>query len=996
METGKHYREDSIPQLNKGYGLFVQIIIYTLMFAVAAAGAYIFFIIGGSTFLKAAASGNKDGVAQIYPSYVAVKHLVQSLLAGEGWSGWNWSIGLGGDNWNMFASKLANPFTYLIIAAPDDKIDMSYTLVAVLKQYCTGLAFMIFGRKVGLDHRQNIMGGMCYAFSMWMLLTVTAQSGFDTAAILFPLLVLGTEKIIRKESPLLFILTVFFFLTSGVVWGYAAGIMIIIYYFVRCIVSGELRDMRSFGKTTGIYILSGIAGILIAAAFVAEILLSMTSATTDTGSGKDMWFTLRQYIAVPVALYKAAQTGAPSYSAIGLPIIGVMLMPLMVTGLFKKKPQSFMAIACLIGTQIPFVCRMFNGFSYASGRWFFMVALFVTWAAMDNLTEDTFRSTAKCIIMELWVLITAGWVIYTYIPMGMSDKKTAITAAVGIIIATFIVIVGHIKAKEDSKEREGKPVSRKGLVRLIRKTAVLLIALAVIADIAEIQMIRSFTHARDGVPGYSYAGEAFAEIMKTPETAVPEIQAADTSFYRSDQVGGYYGIRTSGAKVNENIMLGTRSVYTCFSSAPSAWHEYNKAVGNCAGNYRRTLIFSNDNRPMLDYLTGVKYFVGKRVESKGKHNGSLYVPYGYDKIDPVNGYEIFRNKYCMGLGTTYDKYITESEFFEYPVVQREQVLMQTAVVPDEYANDAERLGGVTHATKEDIKVDIKSVDYKIFADEYCDIDQEAKQITVYNLTEMVGDEEIKNEAKLHITLPEIKNSQVILAFENFTRDTMTYEENAELLYGKVPKWKNQNFLAKVRRKSFKDTEGFKIRVKVLQNGRKKAAKCEAGGVRSFNDLDNYDINLGYYENLYGDLNISITNPGYYHYDDIKVYAIPMDGYEANAAKLDNASYKIESWSNDYVNGTVNNEKDGIMYFSILRNPGWHVYVDGEKVSKINDVNISFIGAAVPAGEHKVELVYEYPYKPLIFGGMAAGVILMLILVIGYHRNKRKQRKAAIH
>ncbi|MBQ3292663.1 MAG: YfhO family protein [Mogibacterium sp.] len=993
METGKHFREgiDEIElKLNKKPGLFKQILIYTIMFLITAAGAYAFFILGKSTFLKAAAGGNKDGIAQIYPSYVAVKHLVQGLIAGQGMSGWNWSIGLGGENWNMFAAKLANPFTYLIIAAPDDKIDLSYTLVAVFKQYCAGLTFMLFGRKVGFDHRQNIMGGMCYAFSMWMFMTATAQSGFDTAAILFPLLVLGAEKIIENESPLLFILTVFFFLTSGVVWGYAAGIMIVIYYFVRSIISGKLRDFPHFGKTTGLYILSGIAGILIAAAFVAEILLSMTSATTDTGSGKQAWFTLRQYIGVPIALYKAAQTGAPSYSAIGLPIIGVMMMPLMIPGIFKKKPQAFMAVACLVGTQIPAVCRLFNGLSYPSGRWFFMVAFFVTWAAIENLTMDTFRSVWKCLVMELWVLLTAGWVIYTYIPMGMSGKKTAFTAACGILFATFIVIVGHIKAREEYKESQGLPLSS-GFAGLIRKSAVLLIALAVMADIVEIETIGSFTRAMDGVPGYSHVGEAYSGIMATPETAVPEIQAADPDFYRSDQVDGYYGIRTSGAKVNENIMFNTRSVYTCFSSAPSAWHEYNKAVGNAAGNYRRTLIASNDNRAMLDYLTGVKYFVGKSENDTKKNHASLYVPFGYERVEDVNGYEVYKNKYCMGLGTTYDKYITEEEFFKYPVEVREQVLMQAAVLPERYHENTEKIGNVKHATTDDIKLKVNEVDYKMEAVKKCEIDPDARQITVFNLAEVVDGKEEKTSGKFNITLPEIKNSQVILAFENFRRQELNYDDTAMLFYGKVPEWKNQSLLAKIRRKSFKDNTGFKITAKISQNGSKKGAKCEAGGVRSFNDIDTYDLNLGYFDTLSGDVTVQISNHGYYTYDAIKVYAIPMDGYEKNAAKLDAASYKIENWDNDYVNGTVNNEEDRILYLSILRNPGWHIYIDGEKAHKIKDVNISFIGAMVPAGSHQVELVYEYPYQRLIFGAMGAGVILMLVLVIRYHVRRRKNK-----
>ena len=941
MATDKHLKLER-PKTEYGFGK--QLLIYTLLFIIAALGAYSFYMIGNTVFITADKGGNKDGIAQIMPSYIAVKHLVQGLLAGEGFSAWNWTIGLGSDNWNMFASKLANPFTYMIIAFPEEKIDLGYTLISVFRQFCVGISFMFFGRKVKLTGNQNVLGGLCYAFSMWMIMTIPDQSSFNNAALLFPLLVLGTEKIIDKESPLVFIISVFYFLTVGVVWGYASGIMIVFYFFLRMIMNGSLKQPKEFFGTTGRFMLSGVTGILLASFFVAEILMSMTAATQDTGSAKETWFSLATYLAVPKSLYMTTNTGASSYSAIGLPIVAVLLMPMIIHKLLKGRTESLMAVLLLIGTQIPIVCRMFNGFSYPSGRWFYMVAFFVTWAAIENFSIETFRSRTSCIIMELWLILTAGWIVYRHMVLGWDNRKTALAALAGFLLGTAIIILGHVRA--DLMSREGG-VATYGLAC---RTAIVLIMLITVLDIVEIGVVDSFTHEHAGVPGNAYLGESYDAVMGTSEKAMRTIQERDGSFYRYDKRGGYYGIRTVGAVINSSIALGTRPIYTCFSTAPSSWHEYNKVVGNGCGNYRRTLVDGNDGRPMLDYLMGVKYFIGSPTDPNEESNqrASLYVPYAYGEKEDIDGYEVFTNKYCMGLGTSYPQYITESELMAYPVQLREQVLMQAAVVPDSYEG---KLGGVKHASDADIKTYNDTVEIEMAGREGVEVDLENNRLTV---NDPEGFALVKTGA--------IENRQLIIAFENFKREGGG---------------------------GFKLKTAYETRFRNKKRTVWKGTKSEAGGIRSFNDVDSYYINLGYFEKSPEMFEIHISSPGTYTFDSIKVYAVPMDQYDESASLLDSRKFEISDWGDDFAVGTMTCGEDSIMYFSILKNQGWHIYVDGEEAKKINDVNISFTGAVLPAGEHKVELRYLYPYKYMLIATTAAGLILTVVIMIAYFR-KRKE------
>ena len=137
--------------------------------------------------------------------------------------------------------------------------------------------------------------------------------------------------------------------------------------------------------------------------------------------------------------------------------------------------------------------------------------------------------------------------------------------------------------------------------------------------------------------------------------------------------------------------------------------------------------------------------------------------------------------------------------------------------------------------------------------------------------------------------------------------------------------------------------------------------------------------------------VDLNKNGTYAFDAIKVYAVPMDDYDRNAEVLDSRRFEISEWDDDFAKGTMTCAEDSIMYFSILKNKGWHIYVDGEKVQKIKDVNISFTGALLPAGEHEVELRYAYPYKNILFASTAAGLLLTAVMMIIYLR-KKKLRK----
>ena len=268
--TSRHYAE---PELSREWNWKKQWLVYTGLFVVTALLVFAAFFVYQKTLLKG--KGNVDGLMQHYPSYTKLKRVLA-----QGGEGWSWDVGLGASFFDTFKGKLTNPLTYLLLAFPQKYLDMAYDFVTILRQYLAGVAFLIFGREVKLTTEQNVLGAFAYAFSGWAIIATLTQGTFNNSMMLFPILIMGAERILKGKSPLVFIVAEVLFLASTVLWAYIAGIFVILYFIVRYFhfygKNGALRTTlppdqpawKSFAGHFGGFIGDGLIGLMISAIFV--------------------------------------------------------------------------------------------------------------------------------------------------------------------------------------------------------------------------------------------------------------------------------------------------------------------------------------------------------------------------------------------------------------------------------------------------------------------------------------------------------------------------------------------------------------------------------------------------------------------------------------------------------------------------------------------------------------------------------------------------------
>ena len=154
---------------------------------------------------------------------------------------------------------------------------------------------------------------------------------------------------------------------------------------------------------------------------------------------------------------------------------------------------------------------------------------------------------------------------------------------------------------------------------------------------------------------------------------------------------------------------------------------------------------------------------------------------------------------------------------------------------------------------------------------------------------------------------------------------------------------------------------------------------------------NFLMNLGITkENQGNKLKLTFNKKGTYTFDDLKILAVDMKKYQSKINNLKTNVMENIKYGNNYISGTVNLTKNGILQITTSYSDGWKVYIDGKEKEVIR-VNKAFIGTIIEAGEHVVEFKYETPYLKSGVVFSILGFILYIVLVMVENKINYKVR-----
>ena len=192
-----------------------------LSFIVPMAALLLLRLISSVTFAGKYSMLYSDCYHQYYPFFKAYR---SALLSGESLL-FNWNVGLGMDYLGLISYYLASPLNLLSVLLPESWMLGYFSMLMPIKLSLASLFFAIFLKKIfGKEDFSICLFGCFYAFCAWALGYQWNIMWLDTFALL-PLVVLGMVRLLRERNFMLYTLTLFLSIFSN----YYIGLFVCIF-----------------------------------------------------------------------------------------------------------------------------------------------------------------------------------------------------------------------------------------------------------------------------------------------------------------------------------------------------------------------------------------------------------------------------------------------------------------------------------------------------------------------------------------------------------------------------------------------------------------------------------------------------------------------------------------------------------------------------------------------------------------------------------------------
>ena len=944
--------------------------LYSILFVFIALIIFFPFLYMNQTLLT-----TDDGFLQHFSTLKKLRNMVSQVIHGGGIPFWSWDLGLGSDTTGALATVIFDPFCYIAAAFPPQYHDISYTLTIILQMYVAGLAFIGYANAARMTKSHALWGSIAYAFSAWVMQAALHHNGFVTVAICFALLMMGVEKVFQGESPVVLILAATASAITYFYFAYMSAIMIFLYLIVRYFTDTKKKTFQGFA----IYMLRFVGYVIAAACLSLPVILPviyiLQCAPKSAATTFSIFFDIKIYVQY-FSVLLTEQELFGNYSSIAVVPLFLIMLPVMFRKIQKKEatPAMIMLLISFIMLLLPICNSIMNGGSYPVGRWCYAATFFFIVGGIQCLSDSYIQSPqfrkATCYLL----LFLGVWtILICRILLGLLNETS-------ILIASFNLLCAYIFL---SLIQENKIRNRKSSM----------ITLLLIVNILGVYTIRFSPSVSQTLNNYVSVGTEYEKMMTSTQKSATAIK--DTSFYRTDQIDTISLIdvpenseftntsyRPAHTPANESMYFGTRSLYTYLSTTQNTLFSFYKVMGNNAGYYRRICTYSNDNRTRLDFLMGVKYFLGNNPKNNLPTGANEFAPYGFKNyMTTKEGVEILRNKYSIGLGCTFDSYITETELETLSYPDREQALMEHVVLPDNASTD------LFHGDPSSISAGSKSVAFDVKQMESVssdDVDFLKNGNTNAEKTFTVDD--MNGSVVLDVT-ENVKNSEIYVYFHNLKRipksKKSAMEENQKVKNNPVLAFKNWFAYS-----SYKDYGNFSVIAE--KNSIVKKAINSIGDVQGFSDIEDYMLNMGDYKDITGEIKLSFETAGTYTYDSFEIIAVPISTYKREAKNLQTHKFRQKTVTDDYLKGTVQIDSPSIVYLSVPYNPGWKVYIDGQQCKDVTIADYNFTGIPLSeTGTHTIELRYRPVGFTIGVIGFFAGTVMTIFLGIYFYIRRKR-------
>lgn len=925
---------DMITWLKKHYYLtFFLVFLFTGMVAFAP------FWVNGRSFIWT--SSTQDGLEQHYNALMYLgkwgREIISGLLKNHTLEIplWDFSIGYGSDViTSLHYYAIGDPLNLLSILVPSQYTENLFNFLVLFRVFLAGISFSAYCFYMKKGKRETLLGAVVYMFCGYVLFAFARHPYFINPMIYLPLLLMGAEKLMKKNRPMQFVGIVFLMTISNFYFSYMLLFLLVVYVGVRFFTAHHdsiVKDALVYMAKFAACIMWGL--LMASVVFLPTVIQLFSGGRISSGATLPALYELAQYQRTLAGYLNGGDTG--KWICLGYAPIAIIALFVLFMKRKKYKELKIGFILLTIMALFPVFGYVFNGAAYVTNRWIFGYSFLIAFIFVNMWKE--IMSLSKVEKRRLVIIPAVYFVILLCFDNG--TKENTMASMVILLLMTFVV---------SQNRRENQKT-------LLIYMEVLCLTILSIGVNVKYQF---GVHEGDYISQFIDAGKARRTLYQTGDYALRKAEEDFSTIKRVDHPDGMknssWQNKTYGISYFGSLENGVISQFLDEMGIPFFYPSWYQNL---------------DSRTMLNELVSVRYYVSEETEGRN--------PYGYtvtsvENVDPPGKsvkYSVAENEYALPLGYTYDTYITRDMYESMDPVQRQEALMQGVVLE----------GSVSGYDKTDVSYTNRKPDY---------------EIECLSNVWKDGDKYIagKGGAQLKLTFegqPDCETYVYIKGIEiEGKSEKELYFDTDESHYDQ----KQWEALSKMRKNELNYNHRYyiypqKFDLVFSTENTSEKMRYLTDAYDYNHDQEEFVVNLGYQEEAVNSITITLPERGVYDLGDLEVVCQPMTQYEEQAAKLAEDVMENEKIGTNSVSGTISLNEDKILCLSIPYSKGWTAYVDGEE-TELLQANTMCMAIPLGKGDHSIELRYETP-------GLKAGAILSGVSLLAYAAGiflfrKRKQ------
>ncbi len=946
---------------------------YTLLFAAVAWFVFSAFWLAHVSFVW-----NLDGRGQHLARLIYIsknfRDSLRDLLAGRGWTFPLYDFRSG-----LTALDLQIGFPQILaILCPPDRMDRFYNVLVLFNYYMAGLSFSALGLYFQKKPMPVLAGAISYAFCGFALFSGVRHPHFMVAMWFLPLLIIGTEKVLKKESSWLLLVMVFLSITTqwGLYFSCMNALLVALYMTVRFFDLYKTDRLREYFHLWGRMCIWGGIPVMLAGAVMVPSFFLLTG-TGRVGREITAFRNLAHYGIRYYRDFVSSFIGIPDmvddWTILGF---GVLSGPCLLW-LFTKRRRGLRTLRILfvmltLLLWIPAAGYVLSGFSNIANRFCFAYALCIS-AVITWMFPEEIRSWRDLIIPVIWLALYSAVPVAARKPIPAFRILWGLTAVIpgimllGLFLSKRFGGVHHsvhpaknsdkylgeahqsVQPAKNSDKYLGEAYhsvqpakilsNRFGQVLQLAFLMLVCVSACVSANLLYSPHHSNYVAEFIRSPYELWDKEQYAFLAKSPKVR------QDTGLFRV--AGSSMSFQELNMPFYYSLNGVTMYPYYGWSEPYMRWLSEMEYTFNV--NRQEIYGFRTNARTLT--LEGVKYFALREREG-------VQAPVGFTQVDLVDNGQvrnrILRNENALPLGYTYDAYISREQYDALSPLDRQESLMNCVLLEKPPVQSGiEASQGVQSAQK--IPYSIEQMDGVSWKDGKLKVR--------------------KAGAKMTLSYSGVPQAEAWLRIVDLdlTRGSSGRRWSVKVEGAKV---------------ECAEAEGAKAEGATSEGNRTVAYADFAADAFPYANMQHTQlVPIGFSQGGTAKVDITFPKKGIYKLQDLEIWCQPHQTLAAQAQALREESLENISIGPSSITGVLNVSQNKILCLAIPWLDGWRAYLDGEQVPLLH-ANTAFMAIEVPAGEHEVELRYMLPglHSGLLIS--CAGILCLICLVIAGRRKRR--------